>query len=391
MRGRTFGCLVVLALMAGVIWTSAPPALAQMAWSIGNPNDDGSFTTSAGTLTLTNIDTGATTSCSASSLYGRIPTAAGVQEIGTLDFGEATGCAGPGGSSPSVDLFGPMLLYGESYDAARGRATIETVPLGDPLYVTEPGCDYVASGSFTMSYTNSTSQLVIDGATFTVTEATGPACNGVAQIGDTLELSAAHTVTPAITMVATAPRFTVTGSTGAGGAYTTTQSATTTHVLGDITTANHSPCSAATVTGRIPNGSGLPGAGIGAVTSASLGRCSLFPYTDGVFTITPVNLPWRLDALTYVSTDGGAVAGSIANFELSVTGPGCSFSVTATPTPTDWQYGEFNDTPDVLLISPDGAEISNVSGCGGSFNDGDQAWYSNGYDVSPTTLQIIGT
>lgn len=393
MRGRTVGCLVVLAVMTVVSWSSAPPAFAQTAWSVSNPDDDGSFTTSAGTLALTNTGTGATTACSSSSLSGTIPTAAGVHEIGSLDFGEATGCSGAGGSSTVVNLIGPVVLEGEAYDPSSGRTTLQAMQFVDPLYVAVPGCDYSAaapSGSFGVTYTNSTSELVIDEAAFTVTSAVGSACGGFAEVGDTLELSATHTVTPAITMTAAAPRFTVTGSTGAGGTYTTTQTATTTHILGDLTTSNTSPCSAATVTGRIPNGRDLPGAGIGSVTSASLGRCALFPHTDGVFTITPVNLPWRLDAVSYVSTDG-VVSGSIANFELSVSGPGCSFSVTATPTPTDWRYGEFNDTPNVLLIAPEDAEISNVSGCGGTFNNGDEAWYSNGYDVSPTTLQITGT
>lgn len=389
MRGRIFGGLVVVAVMAIVVGSGAPPALAQTTWSVTNPNADGSLTSDAGTLTVTNADNGITISCSSSTLYGEVPTAAGVEEVGRLDFVDSSGCTGPGVASPGAGLVGPLYLVGESYDPSAGRATLEAVEIYDPLYVSEAGCDYYANagGSFGMTYTNATGRLVIDGATFTVTEAVGSACSGVAEVGDTLELSATYTVSPAVTMVAAAPRFTVSGSSPDGG-FTTTQSDATVHTLGDLDTGNHSLCSTTAVAGRIPNGTDLSGAGIGSVTSAPAFRCSMFPYTDGTFTVTPVNLPWRLDAASYVATDGGVVSGSIPNFGLSASGPGCSFSVTATPTGRDWRYGQFNGRPDVLVITLQGAEITNVQGCGGYFNDGDQASYSTAYAVSPATLTM---
>jgi hypothetical protein len=261
----------------------------------------------------------------------------------------------------------------------------------EPLYVDQPDCQYYASGadsySFPMTYTNSSSELRIDEAPFTVTYANGSGCEGVAQVGDTVELSATYTLSPAITMVEAAPRFTVTGSTS-DGRYTTTQSDATVHTLGDLVTGNHSRCSDTTVAGRILNGIDLPGGGIGSVTSAPAFRCSLFPYNDGIFTVTPVNLPWGLDAVSYLAGDGGVASGSIANFGLSVSGPGCSFSVTATPHRTDWRYGELNGRPDVLLIHLQAAEISGVQGCGGGFRNGDRASYSNAYAMNPATLQI---
>lgn len=387
MRGRIFGGFVVLAVMAVVVCSGAPPALAQTTWSVTNPNGDGSFSATAGGLTVTNVDAGATTSCSSATMDGTFPTAAGVHDVGTLTFGEATACTGPAGSSPTVSVLWQIPLVGRSYDPTAGRATLEAMPYVSPLYVDDPGCSYVADGPFAMTYTNGSAELSIDGAPFTVVDASGPACDGVAAVGDTVELSVGYTVTPAVTLRTATPSFTVTGS-SPDGRFTTTQSDATTHTLGDMTTANHSPCSAATVAGTFPNGSGRPGVGIGSVTSANLGQCALFPYSDGVFTITPANLPWRLDAASYVSSDGGVVSGSIANFRLSVSGPGCSFSVTSTPASTDWRYGPFNGRPHVLIISPDDARITDVQGCAGSFNNGDQALYSNAYSVNPTTLQI---
>ena len=389
MRGRIFRGFVVLAMAAMLIWGDASPALAaETSWSVTNPNADGSFATTAGTLTLVNTDTGVTTSCSSAPLYGTLPTAAGVHELGYISHSEATDCTSSGGSPAVVFIAGEVPLAGRSYDALTGRATVDGVMLIDSV-VSQPGCDYYVSGTLRMTYTNSSSELVIDDTSFTVTYATGSGCGGVAAEGDTVGVTGRYTLTPAITLVAAPPRFTVTGGNADGG-FTTTQSGTTVHTLGDLNTGNHSRCSDATVAGRIPNGSDVPAAGIGSVTSASLGRCTQFPDNDGVFTVTPVNLPWRLDAVSYVATDGGYVSGSIANFELSVSGPGCSFSVTNTPYATDWRYGEFNGTPDVLLINLQRAEITNVQGCGGGFNNGDRASYSNAYAVSPATLQITG-
>jgi hypothetical protein len=390
MRGRIFECLVVVAVMAAVVWSGASPALAQTGWSVTNPNADGWFTGTGTTLTLANLDTGSTITCNSPVLNGSMGTAAGVEEIGTVTFADATDCSGPGGTVPGVASFF-LDLFGVSYDPSAGRTTFEVLTFY-PMNVYWPDCDSFATGvgaydSFPMTYTNATSQLTADRARFTVTDAEGSGCAGEVEVGDTLELSVSYTLTPAITMVAQAPQFTVTGSTS-DGRYTTTQSDATTPLIGNPTTSAWSVCSPSTVAGRLPNGTDLTGVGVGSITSADLGRCGLFAAIDGVFTVTPANLPWRLDAVSYRATGGSAVRGAIANFALSVTGPGCSFSITSTPTATDWLYGEWNSRPDVLLIHPRDAEISNVQGCGGVFNNGDEGYYSNAFAVSPGTLQV---
>jgi hypothetical protein len=137
-------------------------------------------------------------------------------------------------------------------------------------------------------------------------------------------------------------------------------------------------CASSRARGTLESGSGLPGAGLGSLTSVS--------FTGGCYTLTASHLPWTLNARSY--TPGtGTTAGTITGIRLAFTDPGfCDFTVAGSTTAgygtVRFRYASATAT---LQIVPAGGSlhIHHVKGCGGVFHDGDTAALSGTYAITP--------
>jgi hypothetical protein len=141
-------------------------------------------------------------------------------------------------------------------------------------------------------------------------------------------------------------------------------------------------CSSAKLTGNLKSGSGLPGAGIGSITVAEFGKCSY----NIALPLTAHGLPWKLNALTYVSA-GGVTTASLTGIGFTALGPGCHLTVDGTAARANDGRTKFtytNSTGKLKLISGGGnLTFYAVSGCFGLFNDGDHAVMTGTLTVSP--------
>ena len=84
--------------------------------------------------------------------------------------------------------------------------------------------------------------------------------------------------------------------------------------LKDTRTGTSLSCTSSGLSGTLKSGGGLPGAGIGSIAKAAVGRCS----GPMVFTITTSGLPWGVSFSSYQSSTG-VVTGSISRIHLKMT------------------------------------------------------------------------
>jgi hypothetical protein len=179
-----------------------------------------------------------------------------------------------------------------------------------------------------------------------------------------------------------AATWTVSGSSGSGGAYTATAGTTT---LRDTTSGTTLTCTSSHAAGNIPNGTGLSGTNIGSITSATFTSCS--GPLGLTFTVTGT-FPWHLNAITYHSATG-VTDGTVTGVSAHLSGPGCSANVTGgTP-------GTYTNSTAKLALSPSAPNttgvsltISGVSGCFGLIGNGHTATFTSTYSVSPSTIHI---
>jgi hypothetical protein len=153
----------------------------------------------------------------------------------------------------------------------------------------------------------------------------------------------------------------------------------------DAVTGHFTQCAVITLSGTLKSGSGLPGRGIGSVTSASFGGCGL----AGVgVAVTPGagRLPWELNALSYNSATG-VTTGSIEDIDLVVAESQCHMILDGTAAGANdglTKIGYTNSTGKIALRGPGGNLHSRaVSGCFGLISSGDGQTASGSGTVTP--------
>ena len=164
-----------------------------------------------------------------------------------------------------------------------------------------------------------------------------------------------------------------------GGAITGTSGTTT---LTDTSTGGVIACKSSKVTAILKTGSGLPGAGIASIKSATFGTC--VGYLEIPFTLTSGHLPWSLNAATYKS---GVTSGTITGIHATLTGTGCIATVDGTSaTANDGKVSitYTNSTGDLKVTASGGnLHLYKANGCAGLFNSGDSVTLSADYAIEP--------
>ena len=152
--------------------------------------------------------------------------------------------------------------------------------------------------------------------------------------------------------------------------------------LRDTTTDTLLNCKSATMTGTLKAGSGLPGAGIGAITAAAI-SC---PSPTFGFKLAARGLPWRLSLSGYDRRTGVA-RGTISHLELAFSGPGCSAVINGTggATADGVVAVSYADKTGKLTILQAGGNLHwyHVKGCAGLVADADNATLTTAYTLSP--------
>ena len=157
-------------------------------------------------------------------------------------------------------------------------------------------------------------------------------------------------------------------------------------VLWDTTSHGQFPCSGGTgLTGTLKSGTGLPGAGIGTVTSLDFGSCNGFPLSSGT-------VAWPLTAESYRAANKETSA-KIGDIHFAVAGSGCSFVVdgtsgTAGNGVVKVKYYPLTRIRRFQLHFVSGGSTLHVydrSGpsCGPLIHDGDAVFLTGVYSVSP--------
>jgi hypothetical protein len=179
-----------------------------------------------------------------------------------------------------------------------------------------------------------------------------------------------------------AATWTVTGNSNADGSYSASAGTTT---LRDTTTGTVLTCSSATAKGVLQNGTYASGTGIGTVTSSTFVSCR--GPLSLTFTVTQHGT-WSINAVQPDAT-AGVTDGTITNVNATLSGPGCSATVTG------GVPGTYNNTGAVLSVNPTAPNptgaaltISGVSGCFGLIGNGHHATFQTSYNVTPNTIHI---
>ena len=167
-----------------------------------------------------------------------------------------------------------------------------------------------------------------------------------------------------------------------GGSFTGKQSGKVT--ITDTVTTRSVVCATAAAGGRFRSGTGLPGAGIGTLTSFSLTDCA----SSGgkAFTVKADALPWSLNAVKYIPAKT-TTYGTLTKMHLTLAATGCSATIDGTSATSDngSVVIHIHNTPSKLKLEAAGGTLHvYVSGsCAGPFRNGDAVTLSSAYLISP--------
>jgi hypothetical protein len=167
-----------------------------------------------------------------------------------------------------------------------------------------------------------------------------------------------------------------------GGTVTSTAGTT---VLTDTTSHNTLKCTSSSATATLKKGSGLSGTGIGSITKLSFSGC-VGPLNIAA-TVTPNNLPYKLNATSFSSTSG-TTTGSITGIDTKIVGGPCTVTVDgsgSTPNHTGKVKVTYTNSTHKLKILASGGNLHlfNATGCSPFFASGDAATFVGTYTVSP--------
>ena len=150
----------------------------------------------------------------------------------------------------------------------------------------------------------------------------------------------------------------------------------------DASTGTVAKCTTISIGGTLKSGSGLPGAGIGTLTTASFSGCTIG--TIGV-NVAVHGLPWKLNAASYNATTG-VTTGSISGIDLVATATGCSATLDGTAAGANngtTKATYTNSTGKIKLVGSGNLHAYAVSGCFGLVNNGDVQKASGTLTVTP--------
>jgi hypothetical protein len=166
-----------------------------------------------------------------------------------------------------------------------------------------------------------------------------------------------------------------------GGAITGTAGTT---VIKDTTSNVSASCTSAGFTGTLKSGTGLPGAGLGTVTSMNFNNCTAAGQTVSISSGT---VAWPLNALKYVSTSG-VTHGTITGIHIAVSSSVCSFVIDGTSGTAHNGLVKITYTNGThklkVLPKGDNLHVWNVSGCLGLLSNGDAGTVTSTFTVSPS-------
>lgn len=164
-----------------------------------------------------------------------------------------------------------------------------------------------------------------------------------------------------------------------GGSFTATGTVRAT----DPSTGGSISCQAS-LGGTLKRGSGLSGAGIGSVTSASFTRCKAGTIAFTV-TVGPGSLPWEVSALSYNATSG-VTTGSLEDIDLQASATGCNAALDGTADNANNGLAKFSyaDSTGVLKLTGGGdLHYWDIINCFGFINPGDSVKVTGSLNVTP--------
>jgi hypothetical protein len=134
--------------------------------------------------------------------------------------------------------------------------------------------------------------------------------------------------------------------------------------------------------GSLKSGKGLPGKGLGTVTSVAFSKCTVLSFT---ISLSSGKVAWKLNATSYKAATG-TTSGTITGIHLAVKSSVCSAVVDGTgATARNGMVSvSYSNKTHVLKILPKGnLHVYKVSGCGGAISNGDAGTITGSYKVSP--------
>lgn len=205
----------------------------------------------------------------------------------------------------------------------------------------------------------------------------------IALAGAALATALTGAAVPATGTGTAAAATTVTWTVRPGGTITATAGKTT---LADTPTGAMIPCPASRMSGTLKAGSGLPGAGIGSLTTAAYSHCAAGGLNEA--TLTARGLPWRLNLTSYDRRTGVA-RGTISHLQIGVAAilHQCNAVINGTSgtAPDGVAPVSYASRTGTLKILPGGdLHWYHVAhDCAGIVRDGDAATLSASYTISP--------
>lgn len=154
----------------------------------------------------------------------------------------------------------------------------------------------------------------------------------------------------------------------------------------DTSTGAQTDCPAARMRGTLKSGSGLPGTGIGSITSVGFPRCGDSVPAPPIPTAT--GLPWHVTVTSYNATEG-VVTGSLSHVRIKIAAAlyPCAAVINGTSgTAADGtvKFSYADSTGRLGLLTTGGnLHFYHVQGCAGLLNSGDPATLSATFTLTP--------
>ena len=167
-----------------------------------------------------------------------------------------------------------------------------------------------------------------------------------------------------------------------GGAITGKAGTTT---LTDTTSGITLSCMSSNLTGSLKSGKGLPGKGLGTITSTSFNKCTVLSIT---ISLTSGKVAWKLNASSYNKTTG-VTSGTITGIHVAIKNSLCTAVIdgTSATAHNGMVNVTYSNKTHVLKILPKGSNLHvwgvPKGGCDGAIKNKDTGTISGSYTLSP--------
>jgi hypothetical protein len=211
MRVAVAAVVAAVAVAVGAGPAGAGPAEAAAdGWIVENPDPDGMFETYEGSVTVTNVTSGAAVSCPlldgwGSADSGTLRPQDTFGETGFTRYGyEGGGCTAPTPITGVLSSPG-MVFHPQTYDAGADRVDGSALPWLWASAIEAPDCwiDMYAVDSDApapLSYDNEAGTLDLGPVVAEVAAADGAGCAALAQVGDSVTFETTLVATPVFTV-----------------------------------------------------------------------------------------------------------------------------------------------------------------------------------------------